>query len=126
VTTGVVQVSRDKDSVIVRVGQRLTAYGKKRGMKLRDGAQWSDPKQVMRSIIDNLVKEKIVPDKDGVKWFGLDPQHFVVNGRVMAVGMRQRFVAKYIKPDGLGYYFEAEKGEKVSGTGYFFDRKDLY
>jgi hypothetical protein len=97
-----------------------------KGGGTKEGGKERDPKQVMRSIIDDLVKEKIVPDKDGVKWFGLDPQHFVVNGRVMPLGVRQAYVAKYIKPDGLGYYFEAEKGGKVSGTGYFFDRKDLY
>ena len=145
VTTGVVEVSREKDSVIVRAGERLTVFGKKKEMVLKDEAQGSevgvkrkgkktvakvkgesDPKRVMRSIIDELVKEKIVPDKDSVEWFGLDPQRFIVNGRVMPVGMRQLFTAKYIKPDGFGYYFEAEKGGKVSGTGYFFDRKDLY
>jgi transmembrane sensor len=131
VTTGVVQVSRDKDSLILRAGQRLTAYGKKGGVVVKrggkkEGGKKRDPKLVMRSIIDDLVKEKIVPDKDGVEWFGLDAQHFVVNGRVMPLGVRQAYVAKYIKPDGLGYYFEAEKGGKVSGTGYFFDRKDLY
>ena len=134
VTTGVVEVSRDKDSVIVRAGERLTVFGKKKEMVLRDGGKKSamrvkggnDQKRVMRSIIEDLVKEKIVPDKDSVEWFGLDPQHFIVNGRVMPVGMRQLFTAKYIKPDGMGYYFEAEKGGKVSGTGYFFDRKDLY
>lgn len=137
VKTGVVQVSRDKDSMIVRAGERLTAFGKKAGMVLRDGtpksglvvkraSKESDPRRVMRSIINDLVKMKIVPDKDSVEWFALDPQHFIVNGRVMPVGMRQVFVAKYIKADGMGYYFEAEKGGKVSGMGYFFDRKDLY
>ena len=156
VTTGVVQVSRDKDSVIVRAGVRLTVFGKKKEMVLRDEGQrneagvrnegqrnemgrrdggkktamsvkgGNDQKQVMRSIIDDLVKEKIVPDKDSVEWFGLDAQRFVVNGRVMPVRVRQAFTAKYIKPDGMGYYFGAEKGGKVSGTGYFFDRKDLY
>jgi hypothetical protein len=127
VTTGAVQVSRDKDSVIVRAGERLTVFGKKKEMVLRDGGQGSetgvrnesrevkgggaaksglvvkrkgkksaarvkgvnDQKRVMRSIIDDLVKEGIVPDKDSVEWFGLDPQHFIVNGRVMPVGMRQ-------------------------------------
>jgi ferric-dicitrate binding protein FerR (iron transport regulator) len=160
VTTGVVEVSRDEDSVIVRAGERLTVFGKKKKMVLRgggrgsevkggggansglvakggaapavkgggtkEGPKESDLKQVMRSIIDNLVKEKIVSDRVSVEWFGLDAQHFVVNGRVMPLGVRQAYVAKYIKPDGLGYYFEAEKGGKVSGTGYFFDRKDLY
>jgi hypothetical protein len=92
-------------------------------MRVKGG---NDQKRVMRSIIDDLVKEKIVSDKDSVEWFGLDPQHFIVNGRVMPVGMRQLFTAKYINPDGMGYYFEAEKGGKASGTGYFFDRKDLY
>ena len=145
VATGVVEVSREKDSVIVRAGERLTVFGKKKEMVLRDGSKknegevkrkgkktvakvkgGNDQKRVMRSIIDDLVKEKIVADKDSVEWFGLDPQRFIVNGRVMPVGIRQLFTAKYIKPDGMGYYFEAEKGGKVSGTGYFFDKKDLY
>lgn len=145
VTTGVVEVSRDKDSVVVRAGERLTVFGKKKEMVLRDEGQRSegevkrkskktetrvkggnDPKRVMRSIIDDLVKEGIVPDKDSVEWFGLDLQRFIVNGRVMPVGVRRAFTVKYIKEDGMGYYFEAEKGGKVSGTGYFLDRKDLY
>jgi len=109
-------------------GREVKGGGDKKSGRVvkRKKDKGNDQKRVMRSIIDDLVKERIVPDKDSVEWFGLDPQHFVVNGRVMPVGMRQLFTAKYIKPDGMGYYFEAEKGGKVSGTGYFFDRNDLY
>ena len=109
-------------------GREVKGGGDKKSGRVvkRKKDKGNDQKRVMRSIIDDLVKERIVPDKDSVEWFGLDPQHFVVNGRVMPVGMRQLFTAKYIKPDGMGYYFEAEKGGKVSGIGYFFDRKDLY
>jgi hypothetical protein len=111
----------------VKGGDEVEAKGGS-GPAVKSGGKGSQPKQVMvmRSIIDDLVKEKIVPDKDSVEWFGLDPRQFVVNGRVMPVGLRQLFVAKYIKADEMGYYFEAEKGGRVSGMGYFFDRKDLY
>jgi hypothetical protein len=80
-------------------------------------------KQVVRNIITDMIAEKIVKDKDSFGWFGLDGTQFVVDGRPQPDSLRQKFQAKYIKPDGLGYYFGSVS---VHGTGVFFERADIY
>jgi len=80
-------------------------------------------KKVVRNIIADMIAEKIVKDKDGFGWFGLDRNQFVVDGRPQPDSLRQKFQAKYIKPDGLGYYFGSVS---VHGTGVFFERADIY
>jgi hypothetical protein len=80
-------------------------------------------KQTVRNIIADMIAEKIVKDKDSFGWFGLDGIQFVVDGRPQPDALRQKFQAKYIKPDGLGYYFGSVN---VHGTGVFFERADIY
>jgi hypothetical protein len=80
-------------------------------------------KQVVRNIIADMIAEKIVKDKDSFGWFGLDGTQFVVDGRPQPDALRQKFQTKYIKPDGLGYYFGSVS---VHGTGLFFERADIY
>jgi hypothetical protein len=80
-------------------------------------------KQTVRNIIADMIAEKIVKDKNSFGWFGLDGTQFVVDGRPQPDALRQKFQAKYIKPDGLGYYFGSVN---VHGTGVFFERADIY
>jgi hypothetical protein len=82
-----------------------------------------ESKQVMRNIIDDLVKEKIVADKDSLSWFGLDNSQFVVNGKAVSDSLHTIFKARYLRPDGPGYYYGPVK---IAGTGVFFDKENLY
>lgn len=78
--------------------------------------------ETARSIIADLVKEKIVSNKEDIDWFGLDNGQFVVNDRHMPDSLLFKFRSKYIRPDGLGYYYGSVK---VTGRGYFFTKNEL-
>jgi hypothetical protein len=81
-----------------------------------------DGRQVVRAIIRDLIKEKIVTSKDDIVWFGLDNGQFIVNDKHMPDSLLIRFRSKYIRPDGHGYYYGSVK---VSGTGTFFTKQEL-
>jgi hypothetical protein len=81
-----------------------------------------DHRETVRSIIRDLVKEKIVPRKEDVVWFGLDNAQFVVNDRRMPDSLLIKFRSKYIRPDGMGYYYGSVK---ITGQGYFFTKQEL-
>lgn len=95
----------------------------KRRYERRDTLSFEVHKQTVANIIADMVSEKIVNDKDGFRWFGLDDSQFIVDGKPVADSLRSKFQAKYIKPDGLGYYYGPVS---IRGHGYFFDRKDIY
>jgi hypothetical protein len=92
------------------------------GIRPANSPELEESKQVMRNIIDDLVKEKIVTDKDHLEWFGLDNSQFVVNAKAVPDSLHAIFKARYLKPDGVGYYYGPVK---VAGRGVFFEKKDL-
>ena len=95
---------------------------KKIGIERPDSPELEASKQVMRNIIGDLLREKIVADKDSLHWFGLDDAQFVVNGQAMPDSLHATFKSRYLKPDGIGYYYGPVK---VTGKGVFFDKNDL-
>ncbi len=80
-------------------------------------------KQAVRNIIDDMVKDGIITDKDHFSWFGLDNDQFLVDGHPVADSLHAIFKRKYIGPDGMGYYFGPIT---IHGRGMFFDRSDIY
>jgi hypothetical protein len=81
-----------------------------------------DPRVVFRQIIQELIAEKIVADKDEVTWFGLDDHQFVVNDRSMPDSLLVKFRTEFIK-QGRGFYYGSVK---VTGQGYFYSKQDIY
>jgi hypothetical protein len=96
---------------------------KRRNPERSDTASFEEGKKVVRNIIADMVSENIVRDKDSFRWFGLDDTQFIVDGKPMADSLREKFRAKYIRPDGIGYYFGPVE---IRGHGFFFDRNDIY
>jgi hypothetical protein len=96
---------------------------KRRVDPVRDSINIKEAKSTMRSIIDDIVKENIVSDKEGVIWFALDGGQFIVNGQSMADSLRTKFANRYIKPEGMGYYYGPVN---VRGRGVFMTKQDLY
>jgi hypothetical protein len=103
-----------KDSLKVKIKQRQYES---------DTARFEAMKQTALNIIAEMVSEKVIRDKDSFQWFGLDNNQFVVDGKPVADSVRVKFQAKFIKPDGLGYYYGPVS---IHGRGFFFDRKDIY
>jgi len=71
----------------------------------------------VKNIIADLQKENIKIDEK-TSWFGLDNKQFVVDGKAMSNELYEKFRAKYLRPNGMGYYYGPIK---ITGTGVFLD-----
>ncbi len=89
-----------------------------------DSLNISALRQTVRNIIDDLVADGIISNKENFKWFALDNGQFVVDGKNMPDSLRTKYAAKYVKPDGSGYYCGTLVG--VTGRGYFFDKQEIF
>jgi transmembrane sensor len=78
---------------------------------------------VFRQIVEEMIKEKLINAIDEVTWFGLDNHQFVINDKSMPDSLLVKFRTMFIKPDGNGYYYGSVK---VTGTGYFYNKQDIY
>ncbi len=72
----------------------------------------------MQDIIAGLVHDKVVPNADAVKWFGLSNTEFIVNGQKQTDEMQERYKAKYGVHDGWGLYYGPVQ---MQGRGVFID-----
>jgi hypothetical protein len=95
----------------------------KKVMPIDPSPSFEAGRQVMRSMIGEMIRDSIVKDRDSFTWFALDGQQFVVDGKAMPDSLRVRFQSEYIKADGWGYYFGPVE---VKGRGIFMDRDDVY
>jgi hypothetical protein len=87
-----------------------------------DSANMAALRQTVRDIINDMIADRIIKDKDSFTWFGLDNGQFVVDGNHLADSLRAKYAAKYVK-DGNGYYCGSVS---VQGHGYFFDKAEIY
>ena len=144
VETGAVRVSRVGDSLLLPAGYKTTALpdqGRLVATINRDKAYTGYrhafvlPKKIphpagtaqarvkiVRSILTDLVRYKVIPDENSITWFALDYGQFIVDDRPMPDSLHALFNTKYMQPDSLGYYYGSVK---VHGKGYFFEKKDL-
>jgi hypothetical protein len=119
-----VRIGYAKDTLDPRpVKERVVPRAKKYALVEGPSPEIEARKQVVRNIIADMVTEQIIKDKDSFNWFGLDNTQFIVDGRVIADSLRSKFQAKFIKPDGMGYYYGPVS---IRGTGTFFDKSDIY
>jgi hypothetical protein len=144
VETGAVRVSRAGDSILLPAGYMTTALPDQgrliatvnKDKHYADYRRFSPhPKKIpslsgkvqtgvkiVRSILTDLVRYKVIPDENSITWFALDYGQFIVDDRAMPDSLHAIFNAKYMKPDSLGYYYGSVK---VYGKGYFYEKKDL-
>jgi len=95
----------------------------KKAMPVDPSPSIEGSRQVMRSIVGEMIRDSIVKDKDSFTWFALDGRQFVVDGKAVSDWLRVKFQSEYIKADGWGYYFGPVA---VKGRGIFMDRSDVY
>jgi hypothetical protein len=77
---------------------------------------------IMRSILDDLVKEHCAPDLESIGSATLDQSGLFVNGVRQPEYLLEKFKEKYLNASGNGYYYGHVQ---ITGRGYFFDKNDL-
>ena len=146
VKSGVVMVSRGADSFVLHTGEMVVVprkggnhikdtgkispslpiepaqEGKKKKIPPGDDASFKRDRQTMLDIINDLVKEKIIPGKDSLLWFALTSRQLVVDGKDIPGALHALFRSRYLRPDGHGYYYGPVK---VYGPGVYMEKKDL-
>jgi bla regulator protein BlaR1 len=85
-----------------------------------DSMNFTQELQKMRSIIIDLVNEKVVSKPSDVKWFGLSDTELLVNGIKQRDALQQRLKAKYGVREGNGLYYGPVK---MTGRGVFIDEE---
>ncbi|NCI45638.1 M56 family metallopeptidase [Sediminibacterium soli] len=76
---------------------------------------------VMRNIISDLANENIIVDPR-TGWFALDKKQFLVDGKEMSREQQNRFRAKYLVADGVGFYYG---NVTVPGKGIFLSNREV-
>ena len=109
------------DPVVARMYKAAPIH--KKMMPVDPSPSIEGSKQIIRSIIGEMIRDSIVKDRDSFSWFALDGRQFVVDGKAMPDSLRVKFQSEYIKADGWGYYFGPVA---VQGRGIFMDRSDVY
>lgn len=79
-------------------------------------------RQVMISIINDLINEGLVSDRKNIVWAALTDSVLIVNGENQPETLHQKLKTKYDIVADRGYYYGPVK---IYGKGYFFDSTDL-
>ena len=109
------------DPVVARTYKAYPIH--KKAMPVDPSPSIEGSRQILRSIIGEMIRDSIVKDRDSFRWFALDGRQFVVDGKAMPDSVRVKFQSEYIRADGWGYYFGPVE---VQGRGVFMDRSDVY
>ena len=83
---------------------------------------YSHQRQVMISIINDLISEGLVSDRKSIVWAALTDSVLIVNGETQPETLHQKLKTKYHIVSEEGYYYGPVK---IVGKGYFFDNNDL-
>ena len=79
-------------------------------------------KEIMRSIIDEIVKDHIAKDRNSIEWFGLNENEFSINGEKQPEAIYKKYRKKYLLVPGYGFYYGPSK---LTGNGFFFTKKEM-
>lgn len=70
-----------------------------------DALQRKLDKEMMRSLIADLVMEKILVDGDHCVWLALTADKLIVNGKTQSKALQRKFKKKYIRKAGFGIFY---------------------
>jgi transmembrane sensor len=109
---------------------QLPQNDKKKSLQIKPAAQPADTivndysyqRQVMISILTDLISEGLVSDRKSIVWAALTDSVLIVNGETQPETLHQKLKAKYHIVAEQGYYYGPVQ---ITGKGYFFDSKDL-
>jgi transmembrane sensor len=146
VRTGIVRVTRNHDQLTLVAGDSIailqsdtmlikqtdTAHENKHRTGGRDTlvkhVQTALPdnpvkqKEIMRSIISELVEAHLVRDQNTLVWLALNDTVLFINGEKQTAVIHKKFKEKYLQTPGIGFYYGPAK---IVGKGFFFTKEEL-
>lgn len=81
-----------------------------------------EAEELMKSIIEEMITDKLVKDKESLNGFRLTEDAFVVNGVKQSDALHTKYLQKFIKRQGYGIYYGSDS--RGGGRGYFFGKQD--
>lgn len=69
-------------------------------------------KEMMKTLIGDLVEDKILADAKDLQWLSLTEDKLIVNGRKQSRALHRKFVKKYIYKHGFGIFYGDPDGQK--------------
>lgn len=77
--------------------------------------------QRVSQVISSLVAQKVVPNAESVKWFGLTDTELIVNGQQQPDELRRKLASEYGVAKDYGLFYGPVE---MNGTGVFIDADD--
>jgi hypothetical protein len=111
------RLQAEKDRAQAELDRQQAAKDRIQAEKDRKEAQ-----ALLKSIIEEMISDKLVKDKESLNGFRLTEDAFVVNGVKQSQELHTKYLQKFIKRAGYGIYYGSDS--TGGGRGYFFSRQD--
>jgi len=74
----------------------------------RDRKRAAEDRAIMQSIMDDLVKDGLVPDKESIHSLKIDADEFLLNGKSLPEAVQKKYIGKYVTGKGYSMSYHNE------------------
>ena len=82
--------------------------GRDREQAERDRKRAAEDRAIMQSIMDDLVKDGLAPDKESVHSLRINADEFLLNGKPLPEAVQKKYIAKYVTGKGYSMSYHNE------------------
>jgi hypothetical protein len=98
------QAGRDQE----QAGRDREQAERDREQAERDRKRAAEDRAIMQSIMDDLVKDGLVPDKESVHSLKINADEFLLNGKSLPEAVQKKYIAKYVTGKGYSMSYHNE------------------
>jgi len=91
------QAEQDRQQDRMQVERDREQAERDREQADRDRARAEEDRRMMDSLMNDLVTDGIVPDRDSIHTLKVDANEVVVNGKRLPEAMEKKYIARYVK-----------------------------
>jgi hypothetical protein len=74
----------------------------------RDRKRAAEDRAIMQSIMDDLVKDGLVPDKESIHSLKINADEFLLNGKPLPEAVQKKYIVKYVTGKGYSMSYHNE------------------
>ena len=98
------QAGRDQE----QAGRDREQAERDREQAERDRKRAAEDRAIMQSIMDDLVKDGLVPDKESVHSLKINADEFLLNGKLLPEAVQKKYIGKYVTGKGYSMSYHNE------------------